>query len=62
MRELRNGVRVRRCAGTTLDKNRLWGRLINFATAGTSMFVNALRKIRAMTSCWSSPTRRCCLF
>ena len=46
VRELRNGVRVRRCAGTTLDKNRLWGRLINFATAGTSMFVNALRKIR----------------
>ena len=55
VRELRNGVGVRRCARNDAEeKNRLWGRLINFATAGTSMFVNALRKIRRHdVVCWS---------
>lgn len=46
VREIRNGVAVRRCAGTTLDKNLLAGRLMNLATVGTSMFVNAARKFR----------------
>lgn len=41
-----NGVDVRRCRGTTLDKNVLLFRLTNMLTLGTSMFLNALFRFR----------------
>ncbi|REJ79303.1 MAG: glycosyltransferase WbuB [Acidobacteria bacterium] len=44
--ENRNQVEVRRCRGTTLDKNILAFRLSNMVTLGTSMFFNALFRIR----------------
>lgn len=44
--EKKNGVDVRRCRGTTLDKNVLLFRLMNMATLGTSMFFNALFRFR----------------
>lgn len=45
--EDRNGVEVRRCRGTTLDKNILPFRLLNMLTLGTSMFLNALFRFKA---------------
>ncbi|HUF02552.1 MAG TPA: glycosyltransferase family 4 protein [Aridibacter sp.] len=44
--EKRRGVDVRRCRGTTLDKNVLLFRLTNMLTLGTSMFLNALFRFR----------------
>lgn len=41
-----NGVDVRRCRGTTLDKNVLIFRLVNMLTLGSSMFLNALFRLR----------------
>lgn len=46
VREERNGVFVRRCRGTTLDKNVLVFRLVNMLTLGTSMFLNAVFRFR----------------
>jgi len=40
------GVSVRRCLGTTLDKNVMPFRLTNMLTLGTSMFLNALFRFR----------------
>ena len=40
--ELWHGVEIRRCWGTTFDKNRVLGRLANMATFGVSAFVAAL--------------------
>jgi len=45
-RELLNGVDVRRCRGTTLDKNVLPFRLLNMLTLGTSMFLNGLFRFK----------------
>lgn len=44
--ELWHGVEIRRCWGTTFDKNRVLGRLANMATLGVSAFVAALRVLR----------------
>lgn len=44
-REVKNGVDVKRCWGTTLDKNMLPFRLLNMLTLGSSMFFNTLFKI-----------------
>lgn len=41
-----HGVDIRRCAGTTFDKNRLPGRLANMATLTTSIGWAALRGVR----------------
>lgn len=45
-REVRGGVRIRRAAGTTLDKNVIPFRLANAATLGTSMLAHALASFR----------------
>ncbi len=45
-REIRNGVGIRRCRGTTLDKDVLAFRLCNLVTLGVSLFVAALRGLR----------------
>jgi colanic acid biosynthesis glycosyl transferase WcaI len=45
-RETRNGVSIRRCWATTLDKDRLPLKLINSATISVSLLVQALRRIR----------------
>jgi len=45
-REHWHGVAVRRCWGTTFDKNRIVGRLANMVTLGTSLLVVALRLLR----------------
>jgi colanic acid biosynthesis glycosyl transferase WcaI len=45
-RENRNEVDVKRCWGTTLDKNILPFRLLNMLTLGGSMFFNTLFKIK----------------
>ncbi len=44
-REARHGVHIQRCVSTTLDKNVLLFKLINFATISVSIFVQALRQI-----------------
>lgn len=44
-KEQRNGVNIRRCFGTTLDKNIIALRLINLLTISFSLFLNALRDI-----------------
>lgn len=41
-REIHKGVDIRRCAGTTLDKNVIAFRLINMLTLGMSVFFKAL--------------------
>lgn len=45
-RETLNKVDVKRCAGTTLDKNVLPFRLLNMITLGGSMFFNALFRFK----------------
>lgn len=45
-RETRNKVDVKRCKGTTLDKNVLPFRLLNMLTLGGSMFFNALFRFK----------------
>lgn len=46
-RELRNGVEIERCAGTTLDKDSLWRRAINAATISISVVSRVLLRLRA---------------
>ena len=41
-REIHKGVDIRRCAGTTLDKNVIAFRLVNMLTLGLSVFFKAL--------------------
>ena len=41
-----HGVEIRRCRGTTFDKNRLAGRLTNMLTLGLSAFAAALGLLR----------------
>ncbi len=45
-REILNKVDIKRCAGTTLDKNVLPFRLLNIFTTGGSMFLNALFRFK----------------
>jgi colanic acid biosynthesis glycosyl transferase WcaI len=45
-RERRNGVDIERCAGTTLDKNTLWGRALNAVTISVALWWRVLRRIR----------------
>lgn len=45
-REMLNNVDVKRCRGTTLDKNVLPFRLLNIFTTGGSMFFNALFRFK----------------
>jgi glycosyltransferase involved in cell wall biosynthesis len=45
-REERNGVSIRRCPGTTLDKDVLAFRLVNALTLAVSIFFAALRSFR----------------
>lgn len=45
-REMLNSVDVKRCVGTTLDKNILPFRLLNMLTLGGSMFFNALFRFK----------------
>ena len=40
--EVRNGVKIRRCSGTTFDRNSLFGRVINMLTITASIFGRAL--------------------
>jgi glycosyltransferase involved in cell wall biosynthesis len=44
--ERRKGVEIWRCAGTTLDKDRLLSRCVNLTTISLSIFGNALRRFR----------------
>ncbi|MBE3145222.1 MAG: glycosyltransferase family 4 protein [Planctomycetes bacterium] len=44
-KEQRNGVSIKRCFGSTLDKNIIVFRLINLMTISFSLFLNALRGI-----------------
>ncbi len=44
--EIRNGVEIFRCRGTTLDKNVFIFRLVNMLTIGVSVFVRSLRHFR----------------
>jgi glycosyltransferase involved in cell wall biosynthesis len=44
--EIRNGVRIWRAVSTTFDKNYLVGRALNTLTLTTSLFLQALRKMR----------------
>ena len=45
--EVRHGVEIRRCASTTLDKNRLVPRALNAVSLSASIFAQALRRFRA---------------
>ncbi|MFZ1597493.1 MAG: glycosyltransferase, partial [Anaerolineae bacterium] len=45
-REVRNGVRIERCPGTTFDKDVLVPRLVNVITISLSLFLRALSRIR----------------
>ncbi len=45
-REERNGVQIRRCWATTLDKNKAVFKIVNMLTISTSIFLNALGRIR----------------
>ncbi|MEZ5316860.1 MAG: glycosyltransferase, partial [Vicinamibacterales bacterium] len=45
-RDTWEGVDIRRCWGTTFDKNRIPGRLANMTTLGISAFLAALRGLR----------------
>lgn len=44
--ELHNGVEIRRCWSTTCDPQKIWGRLLNFATTSLSIGWRALFSIR----------------
>ena len=44
--ETRNGVAIRRCPGTTLNKDILLFRLVNLVTITVSLFFNALWRLR----------------
>lgn len=44
--QLQNGVEIRRCWATTLDKNRALFKLMNMLTISGSIFLNALRRVR----------------
>jgi colanic acid biosynthesis glycosyl transferase WcaI len=44
--EKRNGVKIERCSGSTLNKNVLLFKVINFITLSFSMFLAALIKLR----------------
>ena len=44
--EVRNGARIRRCFGTTFDKNSLVGRVMNMLTITASIFFRALLDFR----------------
>jgi glycosyltransferase involved in cell wall biosynthesis len=44
--ELRGGVRIRRCRGTTLDKNFLPFRILNLVTISLALFVSLVRELR----------------
>jgi len=46
VKENRNGVMIRRCPATTLNKDILFFRLINLVTITLSMFFNALWRLR----------------
>ncbi len=45
-RELRNGVTIHRCRGTTFHKDRILGRIANIVTLSTSTLWTGLRRIR----------------
>ncbi|MFP5206558.1 MAG: glycosyltransferase family 4 protein [Acidobacteriota bacterium] len=45
--EIRNGVHVRRCPATTLDKNKLVFKIVNLITITLSIFLSALFRFRA---------------
>lgn len=45
-REMRNRVDVQRCRATTLDKNKLLGKIINLITISLSIFLAALFRFR----------------
>jgi O-antigen biosynthesis protein WbqP len=45
--EVVNGVHIHRCWGTVLDKNRLFFKIVNAFTIATSLFVNALLRVRS---------------
>ena len=45
-REMRNRVNVQRCRATTLDKNKLPGKIINLITISLSIFLAALFRFR----------------
>jgi colanic acid biosynthesis glycosyl transferase WcaI len=59
--ELRNGVSIERCGGTTFNKNNILLRLLNIITYSTSLFFKALSRIKkddiviAVTSPPSAP-------
>lgn len=44
--EWRNGVFIRRCPSTTLDKNHMVGKLVNVVTVSLSIFLHALYYIK----------------
>lgn len=44
--EVWEGVHIHRCRGTTFDKNRMAGRLVNIVTLGVSAFMTALGMLR----------------
>ncbi|MBF8294984.1 MAG: hypothetical protein HW389_1529 [Bacteroidetes bacterium] len=44
--ENRNGVIVRRCAGTKFNKNKVWLRTLNLFTISFSIFLKAMRTVR----------------
>jgi glycosyltransferase involved in cell wall biosynthesis len=46
-REMRNRVNVQRCRATTLDKNKLLGKIINLITISLSIFLAALFRFRS---------------
>lgn len=46
-RELRNGVEIERCPGTSFDKDNLVLRLLNAVTISGSIFVRSLRRFRS---------------
>jgi len=46
VREMRNGVDVKRCRATTLDKNRLVSKVVNLITISVSIFAAALCRFR----------------
>jgi colanic acid biosynthesis glycosyl transferase WcaI len=41
-REVHNGVHIERCLGTTLDKNKMFGRMLNLITLSLTIFWRAL--------------------
>ncbi len=45
-RETHNGVEIERCLGTTLDKNKMWGRMLNLVTLTLTIFWRAVLQFR----------------